>query len=634
MGSFFGGLLGGFNRAAAITREESRREQDAQDARENEALKLLTEHGTPELADAAASAMFQKALGGKAPKQGFMAGLMGNPRAITHPAVQTVMALMRQPEQVGGGLPVSRGTMSAPTSPAQPAPSGASAAMAPPPDAAGGGVNPGALTPPPTPQSLPVSSAPPQVNIQSTQRTPGVSRPRQILEDPAVKAQRLATSKWRGELQAKGDILTEYGATPDERRETIMRDIGGAQGSQLGYRPVGRPYVNDAGEMVITLVNGAGQTMEAPSGPWTSGSGGGGGGKQQVTGTVPDGQGGTRQVSGYFDGAKGGYFDTNGIPLVGFIRQSIATGAGMTRDSLARATFGGRAYALLTPEEQQHVLKLEQDYLRTSAFNRGTGAGEAANQTKLNAPIGINEGAQQGVSGTTTLGQLDGVAMFTPEQKVRYEAIKDLRPSLERVRDLVNVVFPDSTGLIGGITAAAVLAGKRASRDPDLARLEALVDQSLSHVAKSISAETGRLTEQDAVRAQTSLANLKAALLSGDTKESALARIDETLDSTDRILKDLPNPAAALRSRGSGSLTTPPPAPAGDAGTRPASGGGAPPAPAGAPSAGGAVDQTLAPDVAAYVETVKVPPGMPFAVIEGAGKVIHKYPDGRVIVIK
>lgn len=221
----------------------------------------------------------------------------------------------------------------------------------------------------------------------------------------------------------------------------------------------------------------------------------------------------------------------------------------------------GDPTALLRAISPAESAVLDQTLRRLNVQQVGQEArarGDEAIKTELGMPVGVTAGAAQGVSPTTPLSAFEGITPITTEQRERLTAAKTLEaaivgnpanPADPGIKTLITRVFPNTSGLLGGLTASAVLAAKRMSRDPDYARLEAKIALALGNVAKVVAGESGRLTEQDAERAKTALSALQSGLLSGDTSESALARLSELENSLANIARDIKTPAEQMRGR-------------------------------------------------------------------------------------
>lgn len=230
---------------------------------------------------------------------------------------------------------------------------------------------------------------------------------------------------------------------------------------------------------------------------------------------------------------------------------ALTRSSGADRDALARELYGG-PFAGLTQAQQADVNAQLPDRTRALALERGRGSGQAQIETELGKPIGITAGAEQGLSPTTPLSAFEGIVPITTEQRGRLEAAKLLEPQVQTIETLISDVFPPQSGIIGGITASSMIRRKRLANDPQLAQLEAQLNLALGNVARVLAAESGRLTEQDAERARTALADIQGFT---DTRESALAKIAIVNEALANIARDIRTPAQQMQDR-QGSAST------------------------------------------------------------------------------
>mgnify|MGYP003662551205 CR=1 FL=1 len=94
--------------------------------------------------------------------------------------------------------------------------------------------------------------------------------------------------------------------------------------------------------------------------------------------------------------------------------------------------------------------------------------------------------------------------------------------------------------MTGVAKASFELGKKRLSRDPAYSALQGQINLALGNIAKVLAAESGRLTEQDAERARSALADLQGWT---DTRKSAIAKIAEVETALANIANNI------LRSR-------------------------------------------------------------------------------------
>lgn len=224
---------------------------------------------------------------------------------------------------------------------------------------------------------------------------------------------------------------------------------------------------------------------------------------------------------------------------------------GVDREALAKGLYNKR-FDDLTLEEAQVVLAEEKTMLEAEAKSRGTGTADARFNARIDIPTAQTSGQPVGTRASDLAGQ--GVPpLAIVERRRSLEAIKD---SLGRVRELIGVLPSETT--LSGVAPGGVLAarrrmntdsglkgtdGKPMSYRTAIAQLEAVIENMVNVLARSLAEQKGSQTEKDAERAYNAVVNLKAGLtnpLGGDTQESALARIDETYAGLERVIASLP----------------------------------------------------------------------------------------------
>jgi hypothetical protein len=240
------------------------------------------------------------------------------------------------------------------------------------------------------------------------------------------------------------------------------------------------------------------------------------------------------------------------------------TQAGMTfgvdREALAPLLFGGRSYGQLNPEQQAVTMAAEQDLLKKEGAARTEGAGIGRLQAPIDIPTSQSTGQPVGTKGVEISGQT--VPPLPLAQRRR--SMEVLRQDLERAATLIGVLpseddpegfAPGATlGLRRRMNAASGLKdkegnllkddkGKPLSYRSAVAALESVVDGMVNVLARAKAESIGTQTEQDATRAYNAVVQLRTGLtnpLGGDTRESALARISETMAGIDRVIAGLP----------------------------------------------------------------------------------------------
>lgn len=523
-------IFQGFSQRASEEREAVRQQEALRDARELRVLETLMSSDDPEIASRALAGMLQFA--DPRVKRKGLAGFLGETEG--HPALPAIAALLG-PSTRDYSMRAQAGV-----------PSGA---LHTPPPAQGAAAMPGgsAVTgspislPSPFPGAIPMVAPPPrpqttgEVAAQAPPAPTGLSggpppappvthTPRRAFLSPEERALRQTKAKAQGDVEGEVAGLIAAGFTDQEARELVKQSYQKRVGAGRGIPGMQR--------VAIELADGS----------------------QHMAVFDP--------VTGKFNDPDTGQPFENARPL----QRTGSTSLGATREALARELFGKRASAL-TPEEMAQVNDAEVTRAGEVSYARGTATGQAANETKLNAPLTPEQAAVQGMPVGSSMASFEGIVPLSIDQRGRLDAAKALAPQIDQMDVLIQRVFPPSSGLTGGITAAAVLAQKRLGRDPEIEQLDALVAMSLGNVARVLAAESGRLTEQDAQRAQRALVDLKVSLVNGDTQETAIAKVRVVQDALRRIGLDLKSPGQQLgyekeiptSPRGLGSA--PPPGP-------------------------------------------------------------------------
>jgi len=566
--SFYAGLLRGIQRGAVASREEAARRQVEQDAREEKILNTLASSDDPEISQAAFSGLMHLATGDGRRKKDFLSNLMGAPPA-ENPSLTNIMKMVREPVEVTAGMPAASfgGVESGPAPPAsQQAPTGASAAMAPPPGQPGSmGHGARGAAPPPVDASLagaptgpPPRAAGPSAMNGMTQR-PMAQNPTQNpasngaangaetdLRVAAVTPMMPPPLMFRGIKLGRDTYRTppvtmarRIFLPPDEkaRRTTLAKASAEVEGEVAGLVAAGFTPIDARALIKEKYERNARGTSAAGS-------------VQSVAGQLPDG----RQAFGVFDRRPGSptlgkYLDsTTGEPLIGFQPRTItgSSSMGTDREAIALAIYGKR-YALLDQSQQRDILARELQFNEAEAFRRGTGSGDASINTEMRKPIGIAAGAEQGLSPTTTLAELNGIIPITDDQRTRLTAARSLAGDMAQIDALVRRVFPAGWD---PFTTKGALAYKAATADVDFATLRSKIQLAIGNVAKVLAAESGRLTQQDIERAQVALTNLDAKLLEGETQETALAKVQQITDGLNKVLSDIKTPRQQMLERG------------------------------------------------------------------------------------
>lgn len=221
--------------------------------------------------------------------------------------------------------------------------------------------------------------------------------------------------------------------------------------------------------------------------------------------------------------------------------------AGVNRESLAMSTFGKR-FSELTPTEGQEILTKEKALLEGQAAARATGTGKG----KMDAPADFTTARENGVAVGTTPNDVLNQGVATQADRELRRSTESLKTDLTHIKDQLLNVLPSETdpgfaGLAPGIAFAI------RKRDPrwrvPIARLDSAMNGIVNAVARSVAQQKGAQTEADAKRAESAIVSLRDSWTQGDTRESAAARIEETMRIVDELLAKMPSaPVAAPKT--------------------------------------------------------------------------------------
>jgi hypothetical protein len=372
--------------------------------------------------------------------------------------------------------------------------------MQPPPSIHAAAQSPTAITqvgaPPPQPLQW-KQNAP-----QPTGETTTVMRPRQMFPTPEQTYRAQARGKAQGDVEGEVAGLVAAGFTEAEARELVKQDY-------LRRTSAGSPY-------------------------------------QAIAGEIPDGRGGFTRVSAVFDRSTGTYIDQatrqqwpNFRPLSTTASRTL----GVYFERAAQQAGYANGSAVPVGAETERVNQIAAELSKQDSQGRTLGAGLGRYET----PADLNTARQNNVAVGTTAASVEG-------QRVPSQAIVDQRRGVENVRDqLAKIlgsadqpglisVLPKQTDLVGGIAPGAIMALKRRSRNDRVAvaELDSALQSIVNVMARSVAEQRGAQTEADAVRAEAAIVQMRDAILSGDTQESASARINQSLQLLDQILGRLP----------------------------------------------------------------------------------------------
>lgn len=289
---------------------------------------------------------------------------------------------------------------------------------------------------------------------------------------------------------------------------------------------------------------------------------------QSVAGeaTGPDGK--VYQTYAIFNGRQ--YIDPDtGAPIPDF-RPRATTGSrslGTALEAAAQELYN-RPASQLTGEE----LTKAQERANLNAGNRTTATTTArvtaTNQGVLDKPADFSTSRESNVPVGTTPREAMGQQVPTQEQVDRLRGLMDIKTNIEELlapddtgQSLLSVL-PSKEGLEGLAPGAAYRLRKvQPAYRERVAKLEARVNSLVNVLARTVAEARGTQTEQDAERAYKAIVDLQGRIFSGDTQESAEARVKETLRLLDTLMKSAPKPVTPDASqRRSPNPTKPAPA--------------------------------------------------------------------------
>lgn len=555
---YFTGLLGGFNARKDQVREENFLRERESAAQESRIFETLMNADDPEIRSLAVAGLLDTANPRRKAKgiRGWIGETQASPymeriRALMNtPVTETETTLpatrvptAREPEPLPpsgrGNIPPAPFDQLGPSTP-PPAPSTympGVAQVTTPPAAAGSAAQPtasavdpkvqaaggppplastGIASPPPGAGAPPAAGPPPRPSAATEavpSQTTTTSRPRDVFVSPEERTKRMAIAKAEADVEGEFRGLVAAGYTPEFARELIK---------QTYYS---RAY-------------GGSAAMRASS----------------IAGEAPDAHGVYQPAFGIFSPALQQYINPDTQqPIRGF-RPRATQSFGVDREALARSMFG-RPFSGLNQEESAAVITAEQDQLRREAYQRTIGVGQAG----MDKPADLNTARENNVPVGTTPNQVGG--QLVPNQAVvdRGRSVQTVRDQLEHIRTLL-APLPKSDELAGLAPGAAYAVRRRSPQYREqIAALESAVNNIVNVMARSVGEQRGTQTEQDALRAEAAIVQLRDQFLAGDTQESAGRRIDESIAMLDQLLTRLPQPPVPTPTPGASA--TPPPAP-------------------------------------------------------------------------
>lgn len=365
--------------------------------------------------------------------------------------------------------------------------------------------------PPPQPEGPPRPAFTEQRATPEVGRVDTVSTPRQAFLDPDERLRKNTIAREEAEIDGMTAAMRRANIPEDQIQQAIRAHVGGRYGAGVGAGgsvKEGNVHQNDQGEWVQDLYDASGNVVK------------------QIPAMNP------RQTR------------------AGAVNYSTAV-QDVTRRLFAPLTYGEldqdqaeRVYQTLRKEKPEAAADL--------AHARGRATGDESIATKFNTPISPDDAAQQGVAMGTTMAQVAGQTPQTPAmQDVRRNSavLKELLPS---VKATIRAALPSSNETFGNLTPGLIMKARRL--DPNyrnqIAAMESAVNLLVNNIARVVGGAKGAQSEKDAVRAEAAITNLKEGWISGDTAESAEARIDEAMSAIDAVLASLPPEMAPTQTPG------------------------------------------------------------------------------------
>jgi len=264
---------------------------------------------------------------------------------------------------------------------------------------------------------------------------------------------------------------------------------------------------------------------------------------QSVEIEYKDASGRIVKTLGMFDKAAGRYVDFEGkpIPAANIVRSTPAS-------SLSMGQFANRAMNALhvtaldvrnDPALAARVVQLANQYQQEAAYSSGIGGGLA----EYDSPLTIPQAQAARLPVGTRAARLNGQIIPTAQQTDRRTMLGVMSEWLTEIESKLGVL--PKLGDLGNYAPGAAVALYRMHPDyrEGFAELDASINQIMASLSRVVQNNVGTQTEQDAMRAQETLAMIKGRLLdpmTGDTQESARARLAETKLYLQQVLQTLP----------------------------------------------------------------------------------------------
>lgn len=286
--------------------------------------------------------------------------------------------------------------------------------------------------------------------------------------------------------------------------------------------------------------------------------GGSGGASQSIGGEIPDGKGGYTPAYAIFDRQRQAYINPETHEIMTGFRPKFTTAAGTVnqslgadREALSRELFGKRANQL-TQDQMAQVNAELPAYQQRISRGRALGTG----QGNFEAPIDVKDAQASGAAVGSSSADYTGQVVPKADDTQRRRSVEAVKEQIKHIRTLLSVLPGDHE--LGGMAPGAVYSLRK--RDPkyraQIASLESAVNGIVNVLARAVGEQRGTQTEADAERAYSQAVATRDAFLSGDTRESATARLDESDQIIDLITGQLPPAIAPTQAPGGARTVT------------------------------------------------------------------------------
>lgn len=235
-----------------------------------------------------------------------------------------------------------------------------------------------------------------------------------------------------------------------------------------------------------------------------------------------------------------------------------AAGAGGTDLTAAAVVMGYRSPNEVPPERRGELEATAERLRKERNYAGASGTAQAVADAPVTVPQSQQTGIPVGTPGSALTGQV------VPQQPdiVRRRNAVDIKSQLDHIKTLLPGTLPTAHE-IGSLAPGAVMFARQRmpSYRDKVATLESAINNIRAVLTRTMQANVGTETERDSERALSTIANFYGSLFdpaSGDTVESATARIDETLKYLEQVLGSLPATPVPTATAAPAAGTPPP----------------------------------------------------------------------------